>query len=148
MRAELESRSSYDIVILDLSAGLDDQALPLAALADMVLLVITPDPASLTEAYGVLKQLKGERSRPEARIDSRIIVNQAASIDAGKRAYSALSRAARRFLRLDPPLLGIIGHDEHVPPTIGQQKLQLGQFPQTKAGIEVQTIARRLLTRS
>lgn len=148
VRAELESKSSYDTVILDLSSGFGNSGRCLAALADTILLVVTPDPASLTDAYAVLKLLKGDRRHGEARTDIRIIVNQAPSIEAGKRAYSALSRAARRFLRLDPPLLGIIGHDEQVPATTDEQKLQLARFPQSKAGLEVQMIARRLMMKS
>jgi flagellar biosynthesis protein FlhG len=145
--AALNAATGYDVIILDLSAGVDDTARRLAALADTVLLLITEDPASLTDAYAVLKLLKMDRCDPRAKIDARIIVNQASSADAGKRAHAALARAARRFLRLDPPLIGLIGRDERVPEAIRQQKLLLTQFPQAKAGLEVQVVARRLLIR-
>jgi flagellar biosynthesis protein FlhG len=142
--AEINAATGYDVIILDLSAGLDDTVRRMAALADTVLLIITEDPASLTDAYAVLKLLKADRSEPGAKIDARIIVNQASGAESGKRAYSALSRAARRFLRLDPPLIGVIGRDERVPDAIRQQKLLLTHFPQAKAGLEVQAVARRL----
>ena len=145
--AELHETTGYDVIILDLAAGLDDTVRRLTAFSDIVLVVITEDPASLTDAYAVLKLLKLDRCQLGAKVDARIIVNQASSAEAGKRAYAALSRAARRFLRLDPPLIGVIGHDEQVSDAIRQQKLLLAHFPDAKAGLEVQAIARRLLVK-
>ncbi len=145
--ADLYATTGYDMIILDLSAGLNDTVRRIAAFSDTVLLVITEDPASLTDAYAVLKLLKLDKCQPGTRIDARIVVNQASSPEAGKRAYAALARAARRFLRLDPPLIGVIGRDEQVPAAIRQQKLLLAEFPEAKAGLEVQAIAKRLAMR-
>lgn len=138
----------YDIVLLDLAGGVDATARQLAARADTVLLVTTEDPTSLTDAYVVLKLLKRDRAASDAPVDARIVVNQVLSDRSGKRAHAALSRAARGFLRLDPPLLGVILRDERVGEAIRAQRLLLSHFPQSEAGGGVLTIARRLLVRS
>lgn len=142
--AGLATATGYDVVMLDLAAGLDDTVRRFTALADTVLLVITEDPASLTDAYAVLKLLQADRREAGLNVDVRVVVNQASSADAGKRAHAALARAARGFLRIDPPLIGVINRDERVPDAIRQQKLLLAHFPQARAGNEVQIIARRL----
>lgn len=142
--AGLGAASGYDVVMLDLPAGLEGTARRFAALADTVLLVITEDPASLTDAYAVLKLLQADRKGAGLGVDARVVVNQASSMETGKRAHAALARAARGFLRLDPPLIGVISRDERVPEAIRQQKLLLAHFPQARACNDVQIIARRL----
>jgi flagellar biosynthesis protein FlhG len=145
--AGVATATGYDIVVLDLAAGLDDAVRRFTALADTVLLVITEDPASLTDAYAVLKLLQADRREVGLDVDVRVVVNQASNADAGKRAHAALARAARGFLRIDPPLIGVINRDERVPDAIRQQKLLLAHFPQARASSDVQIIARRLIAK-
>ncbi|MDD2876813.1 MAG: AAA family ATPase [Acidiphilium sp.] len=137
----------YDVVLFDLGTGIEAATRQVAAHADTVVLVSTEDPASLTDAYAVLKLLKRDRTDLGLAVDARIVVNQARSEAAGKRAHAALARAARGFLRIDPPLLGIIGRDERVAEAIRGQRLLLSQFPQSPAAGSVMAIARRLMTR-
>lgn len=139
--------TSYDVVLFDLGTGVEPVTRQVAANADIVVLVTTEDPSSLTDAYAVLKLLKRDRNSRNLGVDARIVVNQTRSEQAGKRAHAALARAARGFLRLDPPLLGTIGRDERVGEAIRGQRLLLSQFPQSPAAGNVQTIARRLMAR-
>jgi flagellar biosynthesis protein FlhG len=140
-----QSAGGFDDVIMDLGAGIDPSVRRMTAFADIVLLVITEDPSSLTDAYAVLKLLKADR--PDTPLDVRIVVNQASSVAAGKRAYGSLARAARGFLRLDPPLLGLINRDERVSEAIRRQSLLLTRAPQSTAAADIETIARRLSNR-
>lgn len=137
----------YDIVLFDLGTGVEPATRQVAAHADTVILVTTEDPASLTDAYAVLKLLKRDRTAQGRTVDARIVVNQTRSEQAGKRAHAALARAARGFLRLDPPLLGVIGRDERVGEAIRSQRLLLAQFPQSPAAGSVTSIAKRLLAK-
>jgi flagellar biosynthesis protein FlhG len=137
----------YDVILFDLGTGVEPGTRHVAAHADTVILVTTEDPSSLTDAYAVLKLLKRDRLALDQPVDARIVVNQTRSETAGKRAHAALARAARGFLRLDPPLLGTIGRDERVGEAIRSQRLLLAQFPHSSAGRSVITIARRLTAR-
>jgi len=139
--------SGYDFVLFDLGTGVDAATRQIATHADIVALITTEDPSSLTDAYAVLKLLKRDRAAAGLPVDARIVVNQARSEAAGRRAHAALARAARGFLRLDPPLLGIIGHDERVADAIRSQQLLIGQFPNAEAATSVAAIARRLVGR-
>lgn len=134
----------YDVVLFDLGTGVEPATRYVTAFADTVILVTTEDPASLTDAYAVLKLLKRDRTAQGAAVDARIVVNQVRSDTSGRRAHAALARAARGFLRLDPPLLGTIARDERVGEAIRTQRLLLTQSPQSEAGRSVVAIARRL----
>lgn len=143
----LAAHLPHDHVLFDLGTGVEPAARQLAAMADTVILVTTEEPTSLTDGYAVLKLLQRDCAEHGKAIDVRIVVNQAASERSGRRTHAALARAARGFLRLDPPLLGLVLRDDNVVEATRAQRLFLSAFPKSSAACAVQLIARRLLTR-
>ena len=137
-----ESSANYDMLLLDCGAGVDRTAQKLVELADTVLLVITEDPTSLTDAYAVLKLLM--LAREPAGLDVRVVVNMAGSPAAGLRAYETLANAANGFLRFRPKLAGVIRRDDRVKDAIRRQSLLLARTPQSIAGHDVEHIANLL----
>lgn len=96
----------YDIILLDISAGVHAAALAFCAAADATLLITIPDPSSLTDAYALMKLLWKEHGSANV----QLIINQASSREAAA-VHAKLAHAAEHFLGLpDVPLLG------HVPP--------------------------------
>ena len=140
-----QSKLAYDIVLLDCGAGVDHAARMMVETADTLLLVITEDPTSLTDAYAVLKLLLMERDA--ANVDVRVVVNLAGTVAAGLRAYETLANAASGFLHFRPKLAGIIRRDERVKDAIRRQSLLLCRTPQSIAGYDVDQISRTLLGR-
>ena len=65
---ELEELSSADIIIIDTGAGVSDNVLSFVAAADDVLIVTTPEPTAITDAYGVVKIIATEVENRESRI--------------------------------------------------------------------------------
>jgi flagellar biosynthesis protein FlhG len=130
----------WDTVVLDLGAGIDRATRQMAALADVLLVVTTPEPTSLTDAYAVLK-LHG-RDNPDG--DARIVVNQARDETAGLRTAATLQRACATFLRRDVPLAGVLRRDERVVEAIGRQMPLLTRHPASTAGRDVEALAQRL----
>jgi flagellar biosynthesis protein FlhG len=114
-------------------------------MADTLLLVITEDPSSLTDAYAVLKLLLIARAPSE--LDVRVVVNMAGSVAAGLRAYETIAAAASGFLYFRPALGGIIRRDERVKDAIRRQSLLLARTPQSIAGQDVEQIASKLLAK-
>jgi flagellar biosynthesis protein FlhG len=82
-----QATETYELVLLDLGAGLERPVRRLAASADTLLVVATEEPTSLTDAYAVLKLHAADRSKRNDPGDSRVIVNQAANRTAGERTY-------------------------------------------------------------
>lgn len=124
-------------VIVDLSAGLDPATRRMAAAADLLLIVATDEPTSLTDAYAVLKL--HHQDAPGAPVS--IVVNQAADLGSGRHTYEALAQAARRFLGREVPLAGIIRRDPKVKEAIRRQTPLLTRHPATNAAHDVEKIA-------
>jgi flagellar biosynthesis protein FlhG len=131
---------AYDHVLLDLGAGLDRFVRKMAAFADVLLVLATDEPTSLTDAYAVLKLYWADKTGGGA----RIIVNQAASLATGERTYATLRRACASFLGREPTLAGIIRRDDRVRDAIRRQTLLLTRHPTTAASLDVEAIAAAL----
>ncbi len=135
--------SRYDVVLLDLGAGLERVVRRMAAYADILLVLATEEPTSLTDAYAVLKLHAVDRPRGDGG-DARLVVNQASSHAAGERTFATLQRACITFLGQSPRLAGVIRRDDHVRDAIRRQTLLLTRHPASPAGIDVEATARRL----
>jgi flagellar biosynthesis protein FlhG len=133
--------SGYDIVLLDLCAGVELPARQMAARADLLLVVVTDEPTSLTDAYAVLKLFYTDR--PDG--DARLVINQAATRLAGERTHATLLRACVSFLRREPKLAGIIRRDDRVRDAIRRQTPLLTRHPGCAAAVDVETTAAALM---
>jgi flagellar biosynthesis protein FlhG len=138
-----KTKQLYDRVLVDCGAGVDRAAQLMVEMADTLLLVITEDPTSLTDAYAVLKLLLIARAPTD--LDVRVVVNMAGSVAAGLRAYETLANATSGFLHFRPVLAGIIRRDERVKDAIRRQTLLLARTPQSIAGQDVEQIAVKLV---
>ncbi|HEY1723562.1 MAG TPA: MinD/ParA family protein [Magnetospirillaceae bacterium] len=132
---------AYDRVVLDLGAGVEKTVRALAGSAGMILVVTTDEPTSLTDAYAFIKVTHMER--PDA--DMRVVVNMANSTREGERIYNTLLKACEGFLRMSPPLAGVIRRDLKVREAIRNQSPLLTRSPNTEAAVDVEAIVERLL---
>jgi flagellar biosynthesis protein FlhG len=130
----------YGIVLLDLGAGLDRAVRRMSAWADTLLVLATEEPTSLTDAYAVMKLHAADR--PQG--DVRVVVNQAATRQAGDRTFATLKRACQTFLGRAPALAGIVRRDDRVRDAIRRQTLLLSRHPTSHAATDVEAIARSL----
>ncbi len=130
----------YGAVLLDLGAGLDRAVRRMSAWADTLLVLATEEPTSLTDAYAVLKLYAADRTEG----DVRIVVNQAASHQAGQRTFATLERACRTFLGRVPALAGVVRRDDRVRDAIRRQTLLLLRHPTAAAAADVEAMARSL----
>jgi flagellar biosynthesis protein FlhG len=101
----------YDVVILDTGAGISDVVLYAVSLADEVLLVSTPEPTSLTDAYATVKVLAAQQGRRTI----RVVINQTLQPGEGRMITTQLQRVVDRFV----PSLGsgpvVLSHVGDIP---------------------------------
>ncbi|RAI58907.1 nucleotide-binding protein [Roseicella frigidaeris] len=135
-----EARAGFDLVLLDLGAGLDAAVRRLAALADLLLVVATEEPTSLTDAYAVVKLHRRDRPGGAA----RLVVNQAADRAAGERTWRTLDQACSRFLGAGLPLAGVVRRDARVPEAIRRQVPLLTRHPGCAAALDIAQLAKVL----
>lgn len=133
--------ASYDHLLLDLAAGVDASVTTLSDHDGLILVVMTGDPTSLTDAYAFIKLTIGRN--PNANIG--IVVNNVATKKDGEKAYEAIKRAAEGFLKISPPLMGIIKTDSKVTDAIRAQMPLLARHPQSDAAQDVKALAARLV---
>ncbi len=136
----LDVSSEYDVVIADLGAGVDRTVRMLSATASSTLLITTDEPTSLTDAYAFIKL--GNAAGMSKNI--KIVVNMASSPNEGEKTYKTLLKACENFLRLSPPLVGIIRNDTKVKDTIRSQTPILIRSPNADAAEDVEKIAREV----
>lgn len=124
----------YTTTLIDVAAGIAPAQLLLCAQADATLLLTTPDPSALTDAYALIKLLHQQHNAANA----HLVVNQAAAREA-KATHARLSTAAERFLGLPPlPYLGHVPTDRLYATAVKSHQLAALAFPQSPS---VQAIA-------
>lgn len=131
----------YDVVIIDLGAGLDRTVRLLSASAARTLLVTNDEPTSLTDAYAFIKL--GSAAGLSKNVG--IIVNQASSAAEGEKTYRQLLKACENFLRLSPPMIGVVRQDPRVKESIRHQTPLLTRAPNSEAASDVEKIARYII---
>lgn len=133
----VEVASNYDYVIVDLGAGIDRTVLTFCSTAIKTLMVVNEESTSLTDAYTIIK--RGNVTGLSKRID--IVVNQASNTLDGEKTYNTLKNTCANFLRVTPPLAGIIRQDARVKDTIRHQTPILIRSPNADAAEDVQKIS-------
>jgi flagellar biosynthesis protein FlhG len=133
--------SRYDHITLDLGAGVEKSVRQLARAADTILVVTTDEPTALTDAYAFIKVTVLERPNT----DIRIIVNAVNSTREGDRTYQTLFKACQSFLKISPPLAGIVRRDTRVRESIRNQTPILTRSPSSEAALDIEAIADRLI---
>lgn len=134
----LEVSDKYDAIVIDLGAGVDRTVRMFSAMATRTLLVTTDEPTSLTDAYAFIKL--GSAAGMSKNVS--IVVNQAQSASEGEKTYKTLLKACENFLRLSPPLAGMVRMDPRVRETIRHQTPLLTRSPTTEAATDVEKIAK------
>lgn len=127
----------YDVVIADLGAGVDRTVRMFSATATETILITTDEPTSLTDAYAFIKL--GNAAGISKNIN--IVVNMASSVNEGEKTYKTLLKACENFLRLSPPLAGMVRQDAKVKDTIRSQTPLLIRSPNADAAADVEKIA-------
>ena len=129
--------SRYDRVVIDLGAGLDQAVRVLAGAAGATMVVAQDEPTALTDAYAFIKLTLSED--PTAVL--RVVINQSASARDGERTYGKLLRACEGFLKVSPPLAGVIRRDAKVKDAIRHQAPLLTRHPTADAAQDIEAIA-------
>lgn len=143
----------FDVVLLDTGAGISDVVLFAVSLASEVLLVATPEPTSLTDAYATIKVLASQQQRQQV----RLIVNQTVRPGDGRNITAQLQQVLNRFLGAsaggepDPNKrvvrlihMGDIPSDQSVKDAVMRRQLLLTHTPGSAAAMAVGQIAGRL----
>lgn len=130
-----------DIILVDTGAGLGKNVLDFILAADEVLLLTTPEPTALTDAYAVMKAY----SRYALRKNMRLVVNRVYEERDSLEVTAKLSNTAERFLQMTIPCLGYIYEDQNMGQAVRRQTPVVVSYPNSIAAKCVRAIAQNLL---
>jgi flagellar biosynthesis protein FlhG len=139
---ELYSLSNADIIIIDTSAGVSSNVLSFVAAADDAIIVTTPEPTAITDAYGIIKIIATEVEN--LNIGLKLVVNRVKNVTEGRKVAERIINISGQFLNLKVEYLGCIYDDPIVPNSVIRQIPFLIQDPKSKAAISVQHLVGRL----
>jgi len=129
-----------DFMLIDTSAGINDNVLYFNMVAGETIVVVTPEPTSLTDAYALIKILYQRHAKKRF----SLLVNMVKSPDEAKEVFLRLAQATNHFLNLAIEELGYIVYDENLPRGVKQQKLLAELYPDSPSVKCLRTVAERL----
>ncbi|PKM49860.1 MAG: MinD/ParA family protein [Firmicutes bacterium HGW-Firmicutes-7] len=133
-----------DIIIIDTGAGISDTVLDFVTASNEVLLITTPEPTSITDAYSTLKAMKNRGgSSKDKKIN--LLVNKASGEDEGLEIYKKLNKVTERFLDIKLNNIGYLPYDKTLEKAVIEQKPVTMLFPKSNISRAFEKLADNLL---
>jgi len=139
---ELNTLSFADIIIIDTSAGVSSNVLDFIAAADDAIIITTPEPTAITDAYGIIKIIATEYDNLD--MELKLVVNRVKGAAEAKKVADRMTHIAGQFLNLKVDYLGFIYDDPVVSQAVLRQKPFMVIDPRCKASICVQHIVGKM----
>lgn len=134
-------RFANDFVFIDTSAGLTETMVDFSTRADEVLVVTTPEPTAISDAYALIKIL-GQRKE---NVQIQTVINQVVSASEASEVFERFSLVAQRFLAVTPEFGGYVIDDAQLKVAVKRQEPFMRLFPQSEAAVCIDHIAERWL---
>ncbi len=111
-----------DIILIDTGAGVGDSVLEFVAASEEVILVATPEPTSITDAYALLKMLNKNTSFHRGKTEVKMIANQTRNSREADALFNKMGEVINKFLNIEVEYLGGIPYDNNMPRAIMKQE--------------------------
>ncbi len=128
-----------DTLIVDTAAGISDSVTNFSQAANDVLVVACDEPASITDAYALIKTLSQHHEIGEF----RILANMVRSAAQGRDVFDKLSRVVHRFLDVNLMYEGFVPEDEYLRKAIQRQRAVIHAYPRCRASLAFRRLAMR-----
>ena len=138
---EFSKLDTYDYFIIDTAAGVSRDVIAFSLAASELVLIITPDPTSLTDAYSLLKILTLNGFNDQV----MVIINQSPGLQSAKNALGKMMTTCTRYLNLKLIPIGVLGRDQNVISAVSRQKPFITLYPNTSASKSIKKIAENLI---
>lgn len=139
---ELYTLSSADIIIIDTSAGVSNNVLSFIAAADDAIIITTPEPTAITDAYGIIKIIATEVEN--INFSLKLVVNRVKSVADGRKVAERIINISGQFLNIKVEYLGCIYEDPTVSNSVLRQKPFMVDDPKSKAAVSVQHLVSKI----
>ena len=140
IRAFGELSEMVDVLIIDTAAGISESVTSFSKAAQEIIVVVCDEPASLTDAYGLIKVLSQEHGIKRF----QVLANMVDDVKHGKKLYAKLAAVADDFLEISLGYLGSIPMDEKLRDAVKKQTPVLQSFPHSASGLAFQSLVKRV----
>ncbi len=131
----------FDIMIVDTEAGISENVTYFTVAAQEIIVVVSPEPTSITDVYALIKLLATRYSEHHF----KVLVNMAKDSEDALEVFRKLANVAGRFLDISLDYLGCVVKDEKVVEAVKRQKAVSELFPESEAATCFATLARRVI---
>lgn len=137
----LKLQGQYDYIIFDTGAGLSKETAQFIIASDETIVVTTPEPTSITDAYALIKMVNSIDND----VKFSLIVNRSSTMEEGEQTANNIRNVTKRFLNIELPVLGFIYDDQNVSKAVKKQIPLLMLYPDTEASQGLMKIAKHFL---
>jgi flagellar biosynthesis protein FlhG len=137
VRAFGDLAAKLDVMVVDTAPGIVGSVLQFSQAAQQVLVVLCDDPASLTDAYALIKIL----SRDHGVKQFRVLANQSRGKGLGQALFQRFERVANRFLSVELDYVGEIPEDPFLRRAVREQRPVVAAYPSCPAAVALKTLA-------
>ena len=129
-----------DYIIMDTGGGINRNILSFSAFCELLIVVITTEPTSLTDAYSLLKAISHFKLKKEA----KVVVNKAINEQDALYSFNKLKRTVKHFLNMDLDYFGMISEDSRVGNAVKEQSPFIISYPNSAASKDILQIAMKI----
>lgn len=135
-----EMGSDIDTLIVDTAAGISDTVISFTRASQEVIVVVCDEPASITDAYAIIKLLNKEYGSTRF----RVLANMVRTAQEGRDLYNKMCAVTDRYLDVMLSFMGAIPYDESLKKAVKSQKPVVIAFPRSKAAQAFKNLARKV----
>jgi flagellar biosynthesis protein FlhG len=139
IRAFSELSHELDVLIIDTAAGISESVVSYARAAQEVVVVVCDEPASITDAYALIKLL----NRDYGINRFRILANMVMSAQEGRTLFQKLTAVTDRYLDIAMDFMGAIPHDDYLKKAVQKQRAVVDAYPRSKAALAFKKLAQK-----
>lgn len=129
-----------DVLVIDTAAGIGDGVISFVKASQEILVVVTDEPTSITDAYALIKLL----NRDHGMFRFRILANMVRTSQDGHNLFAKLTKVTDRFLDVALQYVGSIPQDDSVKRAVQRQRAVIEAYPRAKASLAFKSLAKKV----
>ena len=140
IRAFGDLSQDVEILLVDTAAGINESVVTFSRAANEVVVVVCDEPASITDAYGLIKVLNRQQG-----VDRfHVLANMTDAVHQGQELYHRLTRVTQRFLDVTLNYLGAIPRDDYMRKAVRRQQAVVDAYPRSRASLAFRKMADKI----
>jgi flagellar biosynthesis protein FlhG len=139
VRAFSELSAKVDVLIVDTAAGITSGVTTFVGAAQEVIVVVCDEPASITDAYAMIKVLNRDHNIRRF----RVLANMARSVREGYELFTKIARVCDKFLNVSLDFMGSVPHDEQLRLAVQKQRAVVEAYPSSRAALAFKKLAQK-----